>query len=267
MTLIAAIAAVCWRGHQRSRDLVEKIVQSEVDLQTFETQKRTTEAALAHSTARLDFCAEIAKAHQPAVEGFADIQKRYGVVEPSPNGARIRSVPTLRESAHQNRTHYRISVPDQPAVFLRSAIATESAVSSRNRRKLDDQDWRQDSPMSSSPKSQIQIPPGIHDLHITVQQYRNQSGNAAIELKLDGQLLANCVSESPKRSIGSSSFSSPRKQYDVVFDRGTHFLMEIEINSEKVPNQHDFEFWIWLSDNAAVEFDDYPGSKPGGSSD
>ena len=265
MTLIAAIAAVAWRSVQRSSELHEMISNTEVNRQTFKRQTRLIEANLVDSNTKLDYFAEVAKAYKPALEGFTDIQKRYGVVEPRSDKISIRSVPMIRDSLGQSYYHYRISVPDQPPVFLRSAISLKDTVSHSGRKKFDDQAWLKTSQMSESTKSQIQIQPGIHDLSIRLRTRKNELGNAAIELKLDGQLLVNCVATSPTRKMGSWSNSNPSVQQDFDFQRGTKFLMSIDLDDDKDPDQRDLEFWIWLSGDESATFDDYPELKVGGS--
>ena len=265
ITLIAAIAAVAWRSSQRSSELQGMISNTKVNMQTFERQTLSIEASLVDSNTKLDFFAEVAKAYEPALEGFAGIQQRYGVVEPRADKVSIRSVPTIRESNREARYHYRISVPDQIPVFLRSAFTMKGTVPSSDRTKLDEQAWLKTSELSESTKSQMQIQPGIHDLHVRIQMFANELGNAAIELELDGQLLTSCVAKTQTRRIGSWSNSSLTSQYDFVFKRGTQYLMKIDVDEEEDPDQRDLEFWIWLSGDKDVKFDDYPRLKVGGS--
>ena len=259
-TLLAALAAVGWLGYERKYNLRERIVQTEADLQNFETTKQNLENGLVDSTARLDFYAEVAKVHQVALEGFPEVQQRYGIVEPRLGKVSIRSVPTVSSARHQSPTHYRISIPEQTPVFLRSAVASAPNDLDRNKRELDAQEWLETSPLSVSAKSQIQIPPGIHDLHITISRHRNEASHAAITLELDGQVLAICEVASPKNVINSWSTVNSRVQSDIDLRGRTYFLADIEID-HKEDKQAVFEFWAWLSRDQSVKFDDYPRSK------
>ena len=250
VTLLAALAAVGFRGYQQVRTTRVELAQLRTDTEVKQTEIRRLQFQLELAPARLDFYEQVAQAYAPARQAFDDLQLRYGIVEPRPDLASIRTVPEIRESLSASPTRYRISVSDKFPVYLRTAVGVASDNKRIASQQLDQNDWLEGPPVSESPVSesrrlQTQLSAGIHDLTITIFRTHYPIASSRIELVLDGKLLIQTKTMAQEQSIGSWSSTSFYGQHDFDFQNGTMYLMEIDIDNEQ--RQADYQYWIWLS--------------------
>lgn len=261
ITLIAALAAVSWSSYKRLHYTQAKIASTQARANKLRSDTQVAEIHVSNATARQDYFAEVATVHEETMASFPKLSKRYGVVEPKHGKVSIRRVPAMKESKHQSPTHFRISVPEQFPVYLRSAVhrGPDADGSGMIRRQLDTQDWLAVPPFNDASKSQIRLAPGIHDLVYKTNRSTTESGNETMEVVLDGKLLAKIILQNVSQSFASSSSISGHTQYDFDFANGTQYLTRIDIDDA---NHAAWRYWIWLSAEEDVEgFQGYQPSR------
>ena len=256
-TLVVALILLVVRRDSQVKERLSDVAGGEKETQLLEVEIAQEQALLENAAARFDYYREIADIHEAALGAFAEIEAKSRIVVPKPGWISCRRLPYLKETADQTNWAYRISVPAEESVYLRSAIAPLDSIPSKDRLNLDQQTWLKSGPLVDSAAHEVRLAPGIHDLIITTHRGRSDSASAEFEIRLDGQLIFKSKTIEESRKIGSTMSNSPKQQYDFQFDkrsadigRFTEFLISVEIEEPKTTEpkqQMDFDFWVWLS--------------------
>jgi hypothetical protein len=256
-TLIVAMILLVVRSDSQVRRRSLDIAGGEKVMQLLESEIAQEHASLENAAARFDYYREVADIHEAALGAFAEIEAKSRTLVPKPGWISCRRVPYLKENTDQTNWAYRISVPAEEPVYLRSAIAPIDSIPSKGRSELDRQPWLNSGPLVDSAAHEVRLAPGIHDLIITTHRGRSDAASAEFEIRLDGQSIFKSKTIEESFEIGSTMSTSPQEQYDFRFDkrsaessRFTEFLVSVEIEEPNtgVPKQRiDFDFWVWLS--------------------
>ncbi|MEM7560421.1 MAG: hypothetical protein AAF394_14970, partial [Planctomycetota bacterium] len=205
---------------------------------------------------------EVERIHASALKSYEKIREEYKSVEATPGWVSYRIQPILKVPEAEV-VQYRIVVPAEFPLFLRSAMAFAGAIPSRGESDLDRQQWLRQGPLDDPSPHGVLLTPGIHDLFISVND-----GQQRITIMLDWQTIFQTVTTDSTYSLARGSYTSPRKQSSFRFDklstkfgRFTNLLMTAKLKprNEKPPSQPEFEFYVWLSSTPQPKlFPSYP---------
>ena len=261
MTVVAALAALGIRSGGQVRSRTVAIAKAKAETQATYAQVELERRSLHEKQHKLDYFQQIAEVHGAAMTGFDDLNKRYGHVEPQPNKVSLRRLLVLKSGNHQSVWAYRIAVPKDYPVFLRSAVAVAESIEGRSRYDLDNQSWLEGRLLQDPRKLQIGIEPGIHSLVIKSTRVSREPKRSTIQVILDDTVLLNTNTIDPAWRSGSSSSISPQTQYDFDFQRRPSMrLVQMEFGKDK--SEVDYDVWVWLSGSEAVDgFTEYRDQK------
>lgn len=266
-TTIAALSLLLVRGFAQFRQKHLEIAQAQERLAVAEQELAVTKANLHGVDAKLDYFREVERIHEQALKSYEKIREEYKSMEATPGWGSLRIQPILKE-ADIDAVQYRIVVPSEFPVFLRSAMAFAGSIQSRGRSDLDRQQWLQQGPLDDPMPHGIRLTLGIHDLIIAIKGGEKTGDSAGVTIKLDGQTLFQSVATDSRYSLSHRSNTAPREQHNFRFDKlSTEFgrftnrlvTARLEPRSEEPPNQPEFEFYVWLSSTPQPElFPSYP---------
>ena len=261
-TTIAALLLLLVREFAHVRQKHLEIAQGQERLAVAEQELAIATANLHGIDAKLDYFREVERIHEQALKSFEKIREEYSSVEATPGWVSYRIQPILKKPETEV-IQYRIVVPSEFPVFLRSAMAFEDAIPSRGESDLDRQQWLQQGPLDDPTPHGIRLDPGIHDLFISVND-----GQKRVTIMLDWQTIFQAVATDSKYSLSRSSYSSPREQSNFRFDklstefgRYTNQLVTARLGpkGDEPLDQPEYRFYVWLSSTPQPElFPSYP---------
>jgi hypothetical protein len=268
-TLVVALILLVVRSDSQVRERLLDIARGEKKVQLLESDLVREQASLENAPARFDYYREVAGIHEAALRAFSEIEAKSRILVPKQGWISFRRLPYLKETTDQTNWAYRISVPAEEPLYLRSAIAPIDSIPSQGRSMLDRQVWLKSGPLVDSAAHEFRLAPGIHDLIITADRGRSDAASAEFEIRLDGQSIFKSKTIEESHKIGSTMSNSPKEQFDFRFDkrsadhgRYTEFLVSVEIEEHKTTEPKlpiDFDFWVWLSGTPMPNsFTDYP---------
>ena len=137
---------------------------------------------LEYADQRNDYADEVELAYRRTIDEFDRVRNRYGSVDPEAGKVIFRIVPALDERADVTVSRFRVSIPSEYPVFLRSR-------GSSGKYPIGDLDKQSPSSVAdiSGPQAwQMQLEPGIHDLCFVKGK---EDSNVWLEIQLDNLLL------------------------------------------------------------------------------
>ena len=188
IALLVALCAFAIQSYRRAQELEVQIASAQFDFNTKTSKLMLMQLTTVNAPPLIDFATELGKTRQQAAQGFADVQERHGRIEPKPDTVSLRSVPEFSEHGFHYVSHYRINVPENKVVFLRSAFDQLDG-SANSSTFLNQRPWLQNAPFTDSKPHQIRVEPGIHDITIRAKPTQ-ENGRAMIQLILDGRSIS-----------------------------------------------------------------------------
>ena len=266
ITFVAVLAVAAFVAHNKRKQLSIQINDVREDNKSLKSSVSAIESnlALSKSDQKLDFIRQVQIATEPATAGFEKVRERYGKVEPESDKIVTRVVPEYHQTLETSITHWRISVPSEEPVYLRSGIGISAPYLSFLVKQLDTVDWLTNTPFLDSGPYQIQLEPGINDLRILTT-----SSDLKVELQLGDQRLLVTKFDGKHSDLNEST---PSVRYPRAFSLAKIKGGLNRGNQDWWPNEDlkkicfsdtmtDYEFWIWLSSNPNVErFETFPAA-------
>ncbi|OYP34125.1 hypothetical protein [Rhodopirellula sp. MGV] len=267
ITFLVALAMLVIRGKQELQRSRAALLSAAQHLKLAKLDLDQATGLLADADGRMDYFHEVAEVHRNAVTAFEKIQSRYHEVVPKPDSIGLRLFPVLKEDPNSHVWSYRISVPEEPPVFLRTAVSVKDSFPREGRSDLDHQQWLDQSPFDALP-GEIQLSPGIHDIVLTQSNVRQESGFVTLSLKVDQQTCFKTTSTHSSYRFRSSSSTAPKQQYDLRLapannlapanKRGRLSSTLVSTNLETSGETDlvfpvDYTIWLWLSSTPMPE--------------
>ncbi|MCC9601938.1 hypothetical protein LOC67_15360 [Stieleria sp. JC731] len=212
ITLLVALVLLLVRGNQQVQQTTLKIVEVETRRENAEIDLERAKNNLTDIDAELDYFKEIARLHEDALPAFEKIKSKYNAIDPKPEWIGYRIQPVLIDQVGQMRWAFRISVPKEFPVFLRSAVVSLDSLPSQTRTGLDSQSWIQDPSTSGFAPHEIQITPGIHEIAMTTTSGKTTTVAPTIEISLDGNRLMHATVQDPGYQFRSTMSTAPKEQ-------------------------------------------------------
>ena len=243
-TLVVALTVLAFLKNSETQGLIAKVNDARENVTSLKKSVRFSEMRLSQYGPKMDYIRQLQLAVEPAIANFETVRDRYGKVEPEPKKVVVRSVPEYKKNNDQTYVgHWRISVPSEQPVYLRSGIRTKDNDGSDF--NLDNCQWLKDSAFLDTNAYEIQLEPGINDFWMFTTK-----SDASVELRLqlgDQQLLST---EFTGNTNGRSwSGPSGRTPFSFSLAKRNTSLMEFSFYSDS-PR---YNFWIWFSSNPNAE--------------
>lgn len=247
LTSVAALVAIAFLGHRKTNQLDAQLTETRSQFSADRSTVSLLEIYLDDFGPQMDYAKQFRLAAEPAIAEFDSLRQRYSDVEPVPGKVVVRSVPEYDREPNVSMHHWRLSIPTEYPVFLKSAIRENTRAAAAS--AVDDMAWLTVSQFTESGPFETRLDPGIVDLWLI-----HSDNGRKIELRLaDKQLLQT---EFIGESFGNSwSGPSGRKPFARSLTKRPQYLLKIDRGPSKL------EFWIWLSGKPdAAGFKPYPES-------
>lgn len=203
---------------------------------------------LVDETPRSEYYQQIDGVYRSAIGVLGDLQEKHSQLQPKPGWISYRQFPVLRDSKGQTVWEYRIAVPSEYPVFLRSGVSASPAAEFR----LDTEPWLAVGPLVDSAPHELMLSPGIHAVRVTFQRGQNDQSRCVVMIQVDGETIFDSKAKAPNLKISSLMNHSPHQQTDLRFDapaekygRRTNFLVSFNMKGTEDPLEYGF--WVWFS--------------------
>ena len=242
---------MAYRFYREGNRRTQEIEAAKQDMASKNSEIQINDYYLAGAQSKLDYYQQIDSIHQLASQAFENLKSKYSGVQAEPGEIIYRWIPTVLDHIGQSKIHYRFSIPDQPPVFLRWAVAPAQSPPKR-RTLLDQYDWLPAERVGPWRPGEVQLDPGLHDLVVITDRNHMEGETAWIEIRLDDSVAIKADTTLEGGSI-RSSWRSPQEQRRLRFDKKgskkypalSQKLGSIDLESSS-PN--GIEVFFWLSD-------------------
>ncbi len=208
LTLLAGIAGLCFRQNAKLAEQCELLDKTLAYTTAMEQENAALAGQVANHDVEMDFGGEVRAIHDAVEADFVNVQRRYGEVTAKQNDVMLRVVPSIPPSRDCSITHFRLNVPDSPAVFLRAAM--HEADNAPTSGKYDEAEWISVEGVQNPGPYSLRLQPGIRDIKFIRERDAEVS---EFRIELDGNVLVETVLrpgfQSPSRSHPSGRESVP----------------------------------------------------------
>lgn len=173
------------------------------------------------------------------------LRAKYGALEPrAPDVLSLRNIPSPYVDSGSIHS-FRLSIPEQRAIWLKCGVHISSG-SLGSARDIEPT-LVKESPYDRTGPFQFRLPPG--ELTLALNIGHSRAGRAPLTIQIDGTILLETAFVAENVSGSSSSYSSPKSQWDIPAKDELPVLYTVkrQMPGTGVP----FEFSVWLSDHSS----------------
>lgn len=262
-TILTALAFLAWSGRTEFGKKRDQLLRAEGDCQAIDLEIERSKGQLSSVEQEKDYYRQLNDVHQSAIESVPKLLDKYSEVREKPGWISYRSLLTLSESENQSNYGYRILVPKDTPVFLRTGFGREGVINIDKRHDLDRQVWQNRKPMVDSRPHEIKLAPGVHDVVFRSEKGLAETDVARFTLLIDGASVFSTVATDPNFRAGSATWSNPIVQHNFRLDklttkrgRYTNFLLILKV--ERSDKSQQFRFFTWLSSSPTTSSKFFP---------
>lgn len=249
---IVALVALSWNAYRAQQVVHASRIQAEVDLAERTVALAELRRATGRASQQIDWYVARAEVAQRAIEHFAILQEKYGVL--TAGGADqivLRMLPSLPTEAFPD-DHWcvRVVVPSAHRMFLKFGVAHDVGLWE----SVEDDSWLRESGFDLTGPYEVELTAGQHDIAVTSRKTGKEKWQQ-FHVTLDSQPLLLTTFQRANVSGASGEWASASDQREVAVE-GPCPLRQTHVRQGDMPPT---TFRLWLEATAS-HFEVFPAN-------